>query len=270
MGAPPLHTDVRFWRDADLPGLEAREACYRREAFRTHTHAAYSVGLVRSGATRFFLNGRSCEAKAGQLVLISPGAPHACNPANGGMAYRMFYLAPRLLAQDGRLPAFAPVIDDPALYAAWDRLFDAIAGAAGRERKAALLAACLRELTSRHALPAAPEAGNPAVELACKRIAASHGAFVPLDELAAEAGLSRCHFVRVFKAATGMPPHRYQMQQAVEQAKALLACGAPISRAAQDAGFADQSHFSRCFREFTGATPGQYAAGGDETTPGQQ
>ncbi len=106
----------------------------------------------------------------------------------------------------------------------------------------------------------APPPENPAVARAREQIAASHGEFLPLDELARSAGLSRHHFARVFKAATGLPPHAYQLQQAVEQAKALLAGGAPISQAALDAGFSDQSHFSRLFREFTGATPGQYVA----------
>lgn len=267
MSATPLHSDVRFWRDPDLPGVEAREASYRREAFRTHTHAAYSVGLVLSGSTRFSLGGKPCEARAGQMVLIPPDTPHACNPETGAaMAYRMFYLAPAWVAAaaGGQLPALPPVVDDPGLFDAWDGLFSAIAQGARRESRQALLLACLRGLVERHASQAgpagAPQPENPAVARAREQIAASPGQFLPLDELARSAGLSRCHFVRVFKAATGLPPHAYQLQQAVEQAKALLAGGAAISQAALDAGFADQSHFSRLFREFTGATPGQYLA----------
>ncbi len=61
-------------------------------------------------------------------------------------------------------------------------------------------------------------------------------------------------------ACYGLPPHRYQLQQAVERAKTLLCGGASICQAALEAGFADQSHFSRRFREFTGATPRQYLA----------
>jgi len=264
MSSAPLHSAVLFRRDPDLPDLEAREACYRREAFRPHTHEAVSVGLIRAGSTRFLLRGRSRAARAGQIVVIPARAPHACNPDPGaGLDYRMFYLAPALLAGAADaacgLPAFPPVLDDPELFAAWDGLYAAMAGGAPREEKQAKLAACLRGLLLRRIRPETPGAVNPAVERALRRIAASHGVFVPLDELAAAAGLSRCHFLRVFTAAIGLPPHRYQMQRAVERAKALLAGGAPISQAALEAGFADQSHFSRRFREFTGATPGQYA-----------
>jgi len=105
---------------------------------------------------------------------------------------------------------------------------------------------------------AAPELTD-AIARARQHLSASVGQRVPLDELAQVAGLSRHHFARAFKAATGLPPHTYQLQMALDHAKRLLAGGEiPISQAALDAGFADQSHFSRMFRQFTGATPVQY------------
>ncbi len=271
MSSLPLHTDVRFWRSPDLPGVEARSSSYTRRAFRTHTHETYSVGLVLGGSTRFSLCGAAHAASPGQLVVIQPGQPHACNPDTGsGLSYRMFYLAPGWLA--GASPGLAPprftrpVLDDPELFALWGELYEALVHGADPQARQVLLLASLRELVARHAarseaaVPARPQ--SAAVAQARQRLAASVGGFVPLGELARTAGLSPHHFLRVFKAATGLPPHAYQIQQAVEHAKRLLAGGAPISRTALDAGFADQSHFSRIFREFTGATPGQYVSAG--------
>jgi len=265
----PLHADVRFWRDPALPGVEARSSTYTKHAFRIHTHKAWTVALVEAGRTRFSLGSSSPglrhAARTGQMVVIADGIPHACNPEPGsGFSYRLLALAPGWLAGAAGTelpPHFAdPVLDDPALFAAWRELHEAFVWGAPTAHKQALLIACLRELVVRHAiLAAAPEPRkNPAVEAAREAIAASPGAWVPLDELAHLAGLSPHHFLRVFKAATGLPPHAYQMQQAIEHAKALLTEGLPISQAALDAGFADQSHFSRCFRQFTGATPRQY------------
>jgi AraC-like DNA-binding protein len=268
MSGAPLHADVRFWRDEDLPGVEARFSSYSQKAFRTHTHRHYLVSLVEAGSTRFSLDRALHNARAGQIVVIEAGRPHACNPAPGsGIAYRLLALDTGWLAgafrgaDEDETPRFAaPVLDDPELFAVWRELHEAFVRSAPTDEKLALLLACLRGLVDRHAVAATPEPQSPAVDRVRQHLAASTGTWVPLDELARLAGLSRHHFLRVFKAATGLPPHAYQMQQAVEHAKALLAEGMPISQAALDAGFADQSHFSRCFREFTGATPRQYLA----------
>lgn len=275
MSGAPLHDQVRFWRDPDLPGVEARASSYRKQAFRTHTHATFSIGLVEEGSTSFLLNGQRHAAGPGQMVLIPPGAPHACNPDQGaGMAYRMFYLAPAWLAAAawGSLPLLPQVLDDPELCAAWRGLHEAYAQGAPAGEKQAMLLACLRELVARHALPATVEPPeNTAVALAREHLERlrQEGGRISLDELARLAGLSPHHFLRVFKDATGLPPHAYQVQQAIEHAKALLAGGVAISQAALDSGFADQSHFSRLFRQFTGATPRQYleaAPGHDRST----
>lgn len=275
----PLHSDVRFWRDPALPGVEARRSSYTRQAFRTHTHETYSVGLVEIGSTRFTLDGQPHAAKAGQLVVIHPGAPHACNPDTGsGISYRMFYISPGWLqgaSPDETPPHFPkPVLDDPELYSLWDEMYDALVGGTAAETRQALLMACLRELTVRHAAPpgsmptGAHRPEKPAMARVREHLAASAGERVSLDDLAQVAGLSRHHFLRRFKAATGLPPHTYQLQQAVEQAKALLAGGVPISQTALDAGFSDQSHFSRLFRQFTGATPRQYSSADGQPLPG--
>ena len=84
---------------------------------------------------------------------------------------------------------------------------------------------------------------------------------VSLAELAQAAGLSRYHLLRIFRRTFGMPPHAYQNQMRVELAKQLLRTETSIARTAQDAGFTDQSHFTRIFREYTGATPSQYQGG---------
>jgi len=270
----PLHADVQFWRDPSLPGVEVRSSSYTRQAFRTHTHAEYSIGLVAAGSTRFTLGNKPQQAQPGQMVLIHPGEPHACNPDTGsGISYLMFYVATGWLcgAADGTPPRFTqPVLDDPELFRAWQDLYEAFATSAPASHRQALLMVCLRELVRRHAAQAVePRPENPAVALARGHLASHADQRVPLDDLARLAGLSRHHFLRTFKAATGLPPHTYQLQQAVEKAKSLLAGGAPISQAALDSGFSDQSHFSRLFRQFTGATPQQYrrASGHEPQTP---
>lgn len=82
---------------------------------------------------------------------------------------------------------------------------------------------------------------------------------IGLDDLAAVAGLSVFHFIRMFANRMGMPPHRYLGQVRLERAKTLLALGrmsiAEISSACR---FSSQPNFSRAFRRATGTTPLAY------------
>jgi AraC-like DNA-binding protein len=82
---------------------------------------------------------------------------------------------------------------------------------------------------------------------------------VRLAELSKLVGLNRSHLIRSFKKATGLPPHAYFLQLKVSEAKRRLVRGEPISQVALETGFADQSHFSRVFKNAVGITPAQYA-----------
>jgi AraC family transcriptional regulator len=90
-------------------------------------------------------------------------------------------------------------------------------------------------------------------------IAAHLGRRITNDALAEVAGLSVCHFTRVFKQTEGMSPHRYVLHCRVKRAKELLA-DPKMSQAqiAFAAGFSDQSHYTRWFRQISGLTPGGY------------
>jgi AraC family transcriptional regulator len=81
-----------------------------------------------------------------------------------------------------------------------------------------------------------------------------------LEQIAAVARLSPYHFARQFKTATGLPPHEYVIARRVERAKQFLQGGGDLALAevAAQAGFSDQSQFSRHFKRLVGVTPGQF------------
>ncbi|CCH49166.1 helix-turn-helix domain-containing protein [Pseudodesulfovibrio piezophilus] len=280
MGKRSINADICFWRDPDLPGVEARFSSYNEEAFRKHVHAAYSVGLVKTGRTSFFLDGEMHDAEAGQVVLIEPNVVHACNPERDScMTYRMFYVDETWFRSVGqevfgsgaaspRLPR--PVVDDSELYAHWRELHEAIRGNRHRLEKESLLVQGIADILVRYGELSGREQDSPggegAVE-AIKQYLTSHlESKVNLDTLSDIAHVSRYHLLRLFHAKVGLPPHTYQNQLRVDLGKRLLATGTSISQVAQEAGFVDQSHFSRVFRQFTGATPRQYQRGASPST----
>jgi uncharacterized protein with GYD domain len=84
---------------------------------------------------------------------------------------------------------------------------------------------------------------------------------ITVETLASTACLSRFHFARAFKAATGKAPHQFISVKRLELAKSLLTEGRrSLMDVALTCHFSSQANFSRAFHRATGITPGQYRA----------
>jgi AraC-like DNA-binding protein len=82
---------------------------------------------------------------------------------------------------------------------------------------------------------------------------------ISIQMLADVAGLSMFHFARTFKQSEGVTPHRFLLQSRLRRVQELLAnTELSLSEIALAAGFSDQSHCARRFREFVGVTPRRY------------
>ncbi len=81
---------------------------------------------------------------------------------------------------------------------------------------------------------------------------------VGVDELAAIARVSVFELCRAFRREHATTPYRLVLEIRVRHASAMLNAGASIADAANETGFADQSHFTRHFKRLTGMTPRQY------------
>lgn len=80
-----------------------------------------------------------------------------------------------------------------------------------------------------------------------------------LHELAREAGVHPVHLARSFRACTGVSVGAFVRKLRLEWAeKQLVSTSRPLAELSAEAGFADQSHFTRLFRARTGLTPARY------------
>jgi len=79
-----------------------------------------------------------------------------------------------------------------------------------------------------------------------------------LSELAAEVGVHPGHLARSFRQTLGVTVCEYSRRLRLEWAAVQLEGDAPLAQVALDAGFSDQSHFTRAFRSHAGLPPGRY------------
>lgn len=261
---------TRFWQAATLPGVELLQAQYLEQRFAPHVHEGFVFTVIEHGAQRFRHRGSDHLAPQGSMVLINPDEVHTGSKAHEhGWRYRGFYpdnaqvlgvLEELELA--GGMPSFAAsVLHDPVLHTAFlqlHRLLDG--GAAALQQQLAWREAILL-LFQRHARlaeAAAPGREPQAVSRAKQMLAARLQQPPSLEELAAAVNLSPFHFARVFRRATGLPPHAWLQQRRLEQARALLRSGCAAASVAAQLGFADQSHLSRQFKQVYGVSPGEY------------
>lgn len=82
---------------------------------------------------------------------------------------------------------------------------------------------------------------------------------ITLADMAEVVGLTRMHFARQFKAATGIRPHEYLLRRRIDAAKELLRNSHfKLVDVALGVGFQTQPHFTIVFKRFVGQTPHQW------------
>ncbi len=100
-----------------------------------------------------------------------------------------------------------------------------------------------------------------AVANACRLIEAAEE-MPSLDALAQAAGLSRFHFHRVFKAATGVTPKAYADARRGRRVRAELAERDTVTEAIYGAGFNSNGRFYAAASDLLGMTPKEFRGGG--------
>ncbi|MDD0974767.1 helix-turn-helix transcriptional regulator [Pseudomonas fontis] len=270
MKTSPLE-QTRFWQAQALGDIEMLHARYVQQRFAPHVHEGYVITIIESGAQRFWHRGSEHLAPVGSMVLINPDELHTGAKAHEqGWRYRGYYpdteritgVLDELELKRCGLPIFdASVIQDPQLARAFSGLHcSAEHDASALEQQTAWREAVLM-LVQRHArVRGTPLPGHePGAVARAKELLDSLLACPPsLEQLAAEVGLSPFHFARVFRQATGLPPHAWLKQRRLGRAREMLRQDCPPLTVAFALGFSDQSHLNRQFKQAYGVTPGEY------------
>lgn len=101
--------------------------------------------------------------------------------------------------------------------------------------------------------------GDPRILNAQNYIEAHYTEPISIEQVAAQAHMSKRNFIRRFKSATGNTPIEYIQRVKIEAAKkALENTGGDVNSVMYDAGYNDLKSFRKVFRQVTGMTPQDY------------
>lgn len=266
---------VTFFRDPKLPQFELKRCDDIHLSYKKHFHEEYSVGVVEQGFSRVWCDGVHMDSPQGRFISMPPLMPHACNPSEKEpWSYWMLFIRPDWLrlAEAAGEETFSwvkePFLADPESSLNLQGLFrqalnGCIGGSSPLETESAVMS-FMNELGRKTAVrskkrsAAAEYGGGRMLQLAREYLHDRQLEKVTLEELESATGMNRFHLVHAFTKVYRLPPHSYQNLLRINYAKKALMDGRSIADVALEAGFCDQSHFTRRFREYVGVTPRRY------------
>ncbi|KJZ67044.1 AraC family transcriptional regulator [Pseudomonas fluorescens] len=262
----------RFWRDDALPFIEARsiadgrEVCYTR-----HSHEHFSIGAITAGSSTYLHEQSEFQVSAGTVVLMNPGDVHACNPIDDQpWSYLMLYVETPWLtdlqhqlgfSQDLAFRRFSIThTHDSELFAGLKGLYDVLVDAQQDVlRKQSAAVEFFTDVQQRlNPIDQPLREPNFKLERAADYIRDHCTHLLKLEDICEAAQLSPSYLIRAFKQHYGMTPHAFLVNRRIQFARDQLRSGKLIADVALEAGFADQAHFQRAFKQHLAATPGQY------------
>jgi len=253
-----------------MPYAESRRACHSRACYKPHSHPTFSSGVVDQGRSCFTgAAGGSVVIEPGTLVFVPAASVHACNPMpEAAWSYQMLHLDAtwlKTLWQESGLnePQEVTLTREDGVYARFCQLNDILFSRASAPEKEAALIEFLGDCGCQDQPAQATPHQASLVQAELQPVLAhlqQAVTSVPLSDLAKMTGMSRYQVIRVFRTATGLTPHAYQLNQRINQARVGLRLGESLADLAYRLGFADQGHFQRVFKAHVGVTPGRYRA----------
>ncbi|KAF7774410.1 hypothetical protein PCIT_a0853 [Pseudoalteromonas citrea] len=263
---------AEFAYASELGGVELLNANYTKQTFSRHSHEGYTIGVIESGAQRFYRTGGNHIAPQHSIILVNADEVHnGCSATELGWAYRAMYPTPEVfegisseLGVTNGAPYFSDaVVHDPQLADLLREMFTTLDKSDNRLVRESLLYSSLIKLVARHSKSSkksALQSKRKVSLLLVKQFLDEHPeSDISLQALSVLAGISACHLLREFQKQFGLPPHTYQIQARLRRAKGLLRQGNNQLDVALTCGFHDQSHFHRHFKRMMGVAPGQYA-----------
>lgn len=237
-------------------------------------HQAFSVTLVERGVFSYRSPAGSAVLGPGWLMLGNDGEDYTCSHehSNGdgddcvvlGLSAQAMDDLLSAVGRSGTNKVFGRASLPPLPRAAAllrTLLVDGDEGFALEETALAVVSTVQRALNDGAApLPAVRQSERALA--AARHIESRAAEPLSLDAVAAVAGVSSFHLMRIFRRSIGVTPHQYLIRTRLLRAIELLRDSSlPVTAIAYEAGWADLSNFIRTFQREIGCSPRDFRRG---------
>jgi AraC family transcriptional regulator len=232
----------------------------RPRSLPTHAHQAGFVSLMLQGEYRETAGFSQFGYQPFSCIYHPPGMDHHDQIGQAGVTLLTLEFKPELFdGMDFAAVNLRPIIDLSGRQPAWELmdLYQRISSNAANdldiESRAVALAFSIVKFSVR-----APR-DLRSLQRAREYVHAHFSENLTLARVARAAGVHPVYLGQIFRKQFGETLGEYLNRIRVRAAAGLLAnSDVPLSCIAVDLGFYDQSHFTRVFRQVTGATPGTF------------
>lgn len=268
---PPVDDfGLRIWESTALPLLGVISTRDHSHVYPTHIHDCVELIWIHSGTGKITCRGKTYALKPGDLWLIAPNELHStyteiCTFTIVHVPSAIYW--PLVLEKtkfgwrSNNDPLCILRVDgmEISLVPQLDALMNASSTASLYAQLSRLLETILMTPYDFSAPQVEKTFWHPAVVHARAAISDCTDENIKITEIANEVGLNVRYFIGLFKEATGLSPHQYQIAMRVERARGMIQSQrTSLCEVAVSAGFSDQSHLNRQFKRRYGYTPGGF------------
>ncbi|MEN6391611.1 MAG: AraC family transcriptional regulator [Syntrophomonas sp.] len=261
--------NIKFVTVSAVPDLEIVAGNGVTNTFPMHVHEKYCLGMIVQGQALLKAPEELYHLRSGHIYFLNPGLAHQIKPdGDHGFDHIVFCFGAEFLtfywgSQEASQFRFATTTADaPQFCQGFMDFYNRILSSDIVDDLTTCISSFFDMLLPFGAFFGLSDNEDKheqdSVLKVCDIIKSDCHRNMSLDELAAQAAMSKFHFCRVFKQTTGLSPYEFQLQARIKLAKVMLLNKEPIADIAAGLGFADQSHFYRFFKRDTGLTPGEF------------
>lgn len=230
-------------------------------------HNKLTIVGIKKASILLHLKKHNYTLKERQIAIVNPYELHsATNVDESSHGLYALYLDKdwveklqhNLLGIKGYIPFEKNIIDSSEAYASFIRLCDGLQKKGSYENKKQDLIKFISNLTLKYSAKELCLSNNLLVKDIKAYIDRNIDSNMTLEDISREFLITPFHLIKIFKKELNLTPYQYILNHKVNFAKELLSKDLAITQVAVLAGFNDQSHLYKYFKQTFSISPKEY------------
>ncbi len=250
--------------------MELLSATYIDQKFPMHCHDTFCIGILEEGSEIVSISNNDLIIPANSVIIINPEEAHANYALDDyGWKYKMMYINPDVLKFASSLIGKWTTqilfkeysIQDEVAFNYVKSFFDGLEHKSSSEMEIQLRN-LVSYLITNYSIKNLEISKNDRYTDRSEDVKffldEKFDTKLNLDDIADSMHTNKFKLIREFKKSTGLTPMAYVLHKRVQKSKQLIGKNIPLVQVALEAGFYDQSHFTKYFKSYVGVTPLSY------------